>query len=132
VAGAAAGALSDFHRHQRLRRRHEARRPMSVEAQACSFCGASVHRRGRAIAGPYVSMCKDCISATLLLLEGKEMTDPLRKSLFALNPTVLHCAFCGRGPGEYAALISSKVGRGICETCLDSGAMLGRPSIAGP
>jgi hypothetical protein len=101
---------------------------MSVEAEACSFCGSSVHRRGRAIAAPYVSMCKDCIAATLQILDGKETTDPLRKSLFALNPTVLHCAFCGRGPGDYAALVSSKVGRGICETCLDAGAMLAQSS----
>ncbi len=98
---------------------------MSAEAQACSFCGTSVHRRGRAIAGPYVSMCKDCITATHELLEGREISDPLRKSLFALTAPVSHCAFCGRGPKDYAALVSSKVGRGICEACLDAGAMLG-------
>lgn len=69
-------------------------------------------------------MCKECIAATHELLEGREIADPLRKSLFALHATVVHCAFCGRGPRDYEALVSSKVGRGICETCLDTGAML--------
>jgi hypothetical protein len=98
---------------------------MSTEANACSFCGSSVHRRGRAIAGPYVSMCKDCICATKDLLEGREIADPIRRSLFALHATVVHCAFCGRGPKDYGALVYSR-GRGVCESCLDTGAMLAR------
>jgi NMD protein affecting ribosome stability and mRNA decay len=96
---------------------------VSAEADACSFCGGSVHRRGRSIAGPYVSMCKDCIAATQDLLEGREIADPVRRSLFALNATVVHCAFCGRGPKDYEALVYSR-GRGVCESCLDTGAML--------
>jgi ClpX C4-type zinc finger len=90
-----------------------------------------VQRHGRAIAGPYVSMCKDCIAATQDLLEGREIADPVRRPLFALNATVLHCAFCGHGPTQYGALVSSTVGRSICEECLDTGAMLGHSQSAG-
>jgi hypothetical protein len=96
------------------------------ETSACSFCGASVHRRGRAIAGPYVFMCKDCIAATQELLDGREIADALRRPLFSLHANVVHCAFCGSGPRDYGALVYSKVGRGICESCLDAGAMLGQ------
>jgi hypothetical protein len=100
---------------------------VTSDVSGCSFCGAAVHRHGRAITGPYVWMCKDCVAATHDLLDGREIADPLRRPLFSLHATVVHCAFCGGGPRDYGALVYSNVGRGICESCLDAGAMLGNP-----
>jgi hypothetical protein len=83
---------------------------------ACSFCGLPKDEVAKLITGPGVFICGDCVA--LVHGVGDEPVETPRTRLDPV-PTAsrLQCSFCGKAPGEVAAMVAGP-GVRICDECL--------------